>query len=185
MVAARRPGALAILAPRHPDRGAAIAALLAGQGFTVARRSCREPLTPTVDIYVADTLGELGLFYSVAPVAFMGGSLIPHGGQNPIEPLRLGAAVLHGPHVQNFTDIYEAIDSDDGAACVADAVALAAAVDTLLADRALSQAAAAKAIAALGPFSGALERTIEALAPYLDHRERGGRTVALKEAMPP
>ena len=184
MVAARRPGALAILAPRHPDRGAAIAALLAGQGFTVARRGIGEPITPAVDIYVADTLGELGLFYSAAPVAFMGGSLIRHGGQNPIEPLRLGAAVLHGPHVQNFHEIYEAIDCDDGAVRVDDAAGIGDAVALILDDPALPGAAAARASAALGPFSGALDRTIEALGPWLDRRQRGGRTKAFEEVVP-
>ncbi len=68
------------------------------------RASCRSAAT---DIYVADTIGELGLFYALAPVAFVGGSLVPHGGQNPVEPIKLGAAVLTGPNWQNFTDAYE------------------------------------------------------------------------------
>ena len=63
----------------------------------------------STDIYVADTIGELGLFYTLAPVAFVGGSLVPHGGQNPVEPIKLGAAVLTGPNWQNFPDSYEAL----------------------------------------------------------------------------
>ena len=183
LVAGAHPGALLVIAPRHPERGEAIATLLSAQGFRVARRSTGEPITPAVDIYVADTLGELGLFYSAVPVAFMGGSLVPHGGQNPIEPLRLGAAVLHGPHVHNFHAVYEAIDGEEPACRVADAAGLAAAASRLLDDPARRAAAAAKAAGALGPFAGALDRTVAALSPYLDRRPEG-RPVAVGEAVP-
>ena len=70
---------------------------------------------PSTDIYVADTLGELGLIYRLAPIVFVGGSLVSHGGQNPIEAIKLGAAVLHGPHVANFAEIYAALDAAGGA----------------------------------------------------------------------
>ena len=99
-----------MIAPRHPDRAAAIREALAGQGFKVARRSLGEPILADTDIYLADTLDELGLFYRVTPVAFIGGSLVPRGGQNPIEPARLHAVVLHGPQVLNFAEIYAALD---------------------------------------------------------------------------
>ena len=79
--------------------------------------NCR---TRGTDIYVADTLGELGLVYRLAPIVFVGGSLASHGGQNPIEPIKLGAAVLHGPHVWNFAEIYAALDNAHGAEQVAD-----------------------------------------------------------------
>jgi len=183
LVAGAHPGSLLVIAPRHPERGEAIATLLAGQGFRVARRSTGEPIAPAVDIYVADTLGELGLFYSVVPVAFMGGSLVPHGGQNPIEPLRLGAAVLHGPHVHNFHAVYDAIDSGCPNCRVAEPAGLAAAVSRFLDDPAACAAAAATAAATLGPFAGALDRTFAALLPYLDRRPEG-RPVALGEAVP-
>ena len=77
---------------------------------TPALRSREELPTATTDIYVADTMGELGLFYRLAPIVFMGGSLVAHGGQNPIEAIKLGASIVHGPHVFNFTDVYEALD---------------------------------------------------------------------------
>ena len=85
-----------------------------------ALRSRGELPEPHTDIYVADTIGELGLFYRLAPIVFMGGSLVPHGGQNPIEPAKLGAAILHGPHVWNFAEIYAALDAVRGAEEVAD-----------------------------------------------------------------
>ena len=84
-------------------------------------RSRGELPDAATDIYVADTVGELGLVYRLAPIVFIGGSLVRHGGQNPIEPAKLGAAILHGPHVWNFAEIYAALDQAHGAEPVADA----------------------------------------------------------------
>ena len=109
------PGLLFIIVPRHPHRGEGIARMIAAAGTQVALRSAGELPTPVTDVYVADTMGELGLFYRLAPIVFMGGSLVPHGGQNPIEPIKLGGAIVHGPHVFNFTEIYDALDRADGA----------------------------------------------------------------------
>jgi 3-deoxy-D-manno-octulosonic-acid transferase len=158
---------LTVIVPRHPERGGHIKNMLVEQGFAVALRSAAEELLPTTDIYVADTLGELGLFYRAAPIAFLGGSLIPHGGQNPIEPARLDTVVLHGPQVHTFMEVYEALDRSGQAELVSDAAALAAAVAGLLADPDAARRRAAAAHAALAPFSGALDRTLEALGPYL------------------
>ena len=145
-------------------------AALAGKGLTVAQRSRGNPLLHEIDVYLADTLGELGLFYRLAPVAFLGGSLIPHGGQNPIEPTRLAAAVLHGPHVHNFTDIYAALDAAVPGAEVSDAASLADAVAALIDDPAAIAARAAAAKAGLARFSGALEATMTAISPFLAGR---------------
>ncbi len=93
------PNLLTIIAPRHPARGDSVAEIAKVAGLTVALRSQRAQPMPDIGVYVADTLGELGLIYRLAPIVFMGGSLATHGGQNPIEAIRLGAAVLHGPHV--------------------------------------------------------------------------------------
>src|SRR6476661_6306197 len=95
----RFPGLLTIIVPRHPHRGAEIAELARAATLTPALRSRGETLDARTDIYVADTMGELGLVYRLSPVVFMGGSLVEPGGQNPIEPIKLGAAILHGPHV--------------------------------------------------------------------------------------
>ncbi|MGB6509483.1 MAG: 3-deoxy-D-manno-octulosonic acid transferase, partial [Xanthobacteraceae bacterium] len=95
---AKFPKLLTVIAPRHPNRGETIAEIAKAAGLTVALRSQRVQPMPDIAVYVADTLGELGLIYRIAPIVFMGGSLVGHGGQNPIEAVRLGAAVLHGPH---------------------------------------------------------------------------------------
>src|SRR5216683_2096534 len=109
------PSLLTVIVPRHPDRGEAIARTIAAAGLTPALRSRGDMPTAVTDIYVADTLGELGLFYRFASIVFMGGSLVAHGGQNPIEAVKLGASIVHGPYVFNFTDVYEALDGAGGA----------------------------------------------------------------------
>jgi 3-deoxy-D-manno-octulosonic-acid transferase len=125
-------GPLLIVAPRHPERGDEVMGLLARAGLRTARRSAGEmPGAPT-EVWLADTLGEMGLWYRLAPVAFVGGSLVPAGGHTPFEPVALGAAVLHGPHVANFAPAYAALDAGRGAVAVADAAGLAAAVGRLL-----------------------------------------------------
>ena len=97
---------LLIIAPRHPDRGAEIVSSLRLGGWKVAQRSADEPIAPDTEVYVADTVGEMGLWYRLCPASFMGGSLVPIGGHNPFEPAALGSAILHGPDVRNFADIF-------------------------------------------------------------------------------
>jgi len=103
--AGRRP--LLIVAPRHPDRGVGVAEALQSSGLRTARRAAGEPLKGETDVYIADTLGELGLLLSVASVAVMGGSFVEGiGGHNPLEPARMGVAVVTGPHHFNAAAIY-------------------------------------------------------------------------------
>lgn len=104
-LAAAFPDLLTILVPRHAARGDAIATDLRARGFSLAQRSKGEPITTRTQLYLADTMGELGSFYRFAGVAFIGGSLIAHGGHNPLEPARLDCAILTGPHTHNFTTI--------------------------------------------------------------------------------
>jgi 3-deoxy-D-manno-octulosonic-acid transferase len=161
------PSLLSVIVPRHPNRGEAIARTIAAAGLHAALRSQEELPTATVDIYVADTMGELGLFYRLAPIVFMGGSLVEHGGQNPIEAVKLGASIVHGPHVFNFTDVYEALDGAGGARRADTPEALVKQLGQLLADpraRELSLAASERVVEQLG---GALDRTLAALEPYL------------------
>ncbi len=161
------PQLLTVIVPRHPDRGPAIAQLVQAAGLKAALRSRQDLPSAATDIYVADTLGELGLFYRLAGIVFMGGSLVEHGGQNPIEAVKLGAAIVHGPHVFNFTDVYEALDQANGARTAADQEALVRQFGQLLADqnaRAKLIAASTRVVEQLG---GALERTLTALEPYL------------------
>jgi 3-deoxy-D-manno-octulosonic-acid transferase len=131
-MAARLPDLLTVIVPRHPERGAAVAAEAAALGLAVTQRSGGALPGPGTAIYVADTLGELGLFYRLAPLAFIGGSLVPHGGQNPLEPARLGCAILLGPHSWNFADPVGRLLAAEAALPVADTAALAAtALDVL------------------------------------------------------
>jgi 3-deoxy-D-manno-octulosonic-acid transferase len=122
---------------------------------------------PDIGIYVADTLGELGLVYRLASIVFMGGSLVTHGGQNPIEPIRLGAAVVHGPHVWNFAELYAALDTARGAECVADEEALLVRLGDWLANSATRQSIADAGVKTVEGLGGALKRTLSALDPYL------------------
>ena len=165
---AEHPGLLTIIAPRHPVRGADIAADIRAAGLTCALRSAGEPVTPDTDIYVANTVGELGLFYLASPIAFMGGSLIQHGGQNLLEPARLGTAILHGPHMFNFQTIVDDMLAAGASETVADSAALAKAVGALLADAALlaKRAEAARGVAEAQ--SGILDAVLAEITPYLD-----------------
>lgn len=161
------PGLLTLIAPRHPERGPGVAEIARAAGLTAQLRSRGELPDAGTDIYVADTMGELGLIYRVAPAVFVGGSLVRHGGQNPIEAAKLGAAILHGPHVWNFAEIYAALDTAHGAVPVSDAEALSAGFSAWLGDetaRAQAAKAAGETVEALG---GALERTLQSLGPYL------------------
>lgn len=162
----RFPGLLTMIVPRHPHRGPEIADLAIASALTPALRSRGEKLEERTDIYVADTLGELGLVYRLAPIVFMGGSLVEHGGQNPIEPVKLGAAILHGPHVWNFADIYSALDGAHGAEQVGDAARLATCIGAWLTDNNQRQAVTEAGRRTVDMLGGALERTLQALEPY-------------------
>lgn len=172
-IAAAHPGLLTIIVPRHPERGAEIAAL-AGT-LRVARRASGEDPTPDTDVLVADTLGELGLFYRLASLAFVGGSLVPHGGQNPLEPVRLGCPVLLGPHAWNFAEIVGRLELVGGVTRVLPgpdpAAALAEAVSDMLTvpNRGRAQAEAAAGVAA--EEAGLPERIAAALLPLLSLRD--------------
>jgi 3-deoxy-D-manno-octulosonic-acid transferase len=166
-LAAYFPSLLSVVVPRHPDRGEAIARDIAAAGLQVGLRSREQLPTATTDIYVADTMGELGLFYRLAPIVFMGGSLVPHGGQNPIEAIKLGASIVHGPHTFNFTDVYEALDNAGGARQADSQEALVKQLGQLLADPVARETSATASSRVVEQLGGALERTLAALEPYL------------------
>jgi 3-deoxy-D-manno-octulosonic-acid transferase len=161
------PRLLTIVAPRHPDRGPGIVEIANSAGVSTALRSRGLLPNDADDIYVVDTMGELGLVYRLAPIVFVGGSLASHGGQNPIEPIKLGAAILHGPHVWNFSEIYSALDAAHGADAVADVGRLTVRLGALLKDADERKAVVAAARETLKVLGGALERTLAALDPYL------------------
>lgn len=162
---ASRPDLLLILAPRHPERGAAVAALAAEAGLAAPRRSLGQD--PSGPVWVADTLGELGLWYRLARGAFLGGSLIPHGGQNPLEPARLGRPVAFGPHTANFSEATASLLAAGAATRVADEAALAAWVENLISDEQWAAKAGAAGALTAGRETAALDLTLAALLPLL------------------
>ncbi|MEO1658835.1 MAG: 3-deoxy-D-manno-octulosonic acid transferase [Pseudomonadota bacterium] len=139
------PETLLILAPRHPARADEIEELCRSQGFATARRSKDEPITSVTQVYLADTLGELGVFYSISDIAFVGGSFLPVGGHNPLEPARLGCAIMHGEHIFNFADTYQEMRKNGCAALVRNERDLAGALSRLLDDPVTRQAMAEQA----------------------------------------
>jgi 3-deoxy-D-manno-octulosonic-acid transferase len=167
-LAGRRPRLLTVIAPRHAERGEAVAAELRAAGFALSRRSAGEPINEATQIYLVDTLGELGLFYRLAPVVFVAGSYRWQG-HNPIEPALLGCAVVSGPTVANFQDIFERM-TKAGAVTIAEEPALASAIDRLFAD---PQASGRRAEAfALAEAEGILERILAALEPVVSVKDR-------------
>jgi 3-deoxy-D-manno-octulosonic-acid transferase len=164
-LAVRHPGLLTIIAPRHPERGAQIAAL--ADGVAATRRSLGE-LPPAEGVWIADTLGELGLWYRLTQIVFVGRSLLaPGGGQNPLEPARLGCAVAVGPHTGNFTDACAALRDAGALAEVSDAGSLARFVDGLLRDPERRAAIGMAAAAASGRYAELPETTAAALLELL------------------
>jgi 3-deoxy-D-manno-octulosonic-acid transferase len=161
------PSLLTVIVPRHPGRGEAVARLVEASGLHASVRSHEDLPTATTDIYVADTMGELGLFYRLSPVVFVGGSLVEHGGQNPIEAIKLGASIVHGPHVFNFADVYEALDGAAGAKLADTQEALVKQLGQLLADPATRNQVLAAAERVVSQLGGALDRTLAALEPYI------------------
>jgi 3-deoxy-D-manno-octulosonic-acid transferase len=163
----RFPDLLTIIVPRHPHRGAEIA-MLCGARKALRRSEGQIPERETA-IYIADTLGELGLFYRLTPFAFVGGSLVPHGGQNPLEPARLGRAVLAGPHTENFALAYRAIFAAQECGRVNSSAEIVALAGRLLGDpdavRRMGEAAE-RGAATLG---GALDKTRVAVEAMLAH----------------
>ena len=178
---ARHEGLVTILVPRHADRGAAIAKALVAKGLVVRRRSLGEMPEPGTDIFLGDTMGELGIYLRLTDIAFVGKSITGQGGQNPLEAAMLGTGILTGRYVQNFRDTYQRLLKNGGARIVRDADGLAAQVDGLLLDPIQRMAMSRGALKSVDEMRGALERTQVALEPFLHplrlslSLERGGR----------
>jgi 3-deoxy-D-manno-octulosonic-acid transferase len=167
-IAASHSRLLTIIAPRHPARGPAIAEMLQAGGLRVARRVAGEPITENTDVYLVDTLGELGLFFRVAGIAFIGGSLAGKGGHNPFEAARLDCAVLHGPDMTNCAAMADALAAAGASQTVHDAEDLARGVAALMADPRLRDERAAAATRVADAGYGALDAVLGRLAPWLD-----------------
>ena len=162
LIAATHPGLLTIIAPRHPDRGPALAAQL-----NSPRRSTGQ-MAPPEGMWIADTMGELGLWYRLAPIAFVGRSLLaPGGGQNPLEPARLGCAVAVGPHCGNFADHVALLREADALVEVHDAASLARFVADMLDNPSQRRRLGEHAAAAVRRHEDLPARTAEALLTLL------------------
>ncbi|PZO55957.1 MAG: 3-deoxy-D-manno-octulosonic acid transferase [Alphaproteobacteria bacterium] len=158
--------ALLIIAPRHPERGAAVAALAGG----APRRSRFEPVG-AAPVYVADTLGELGLFYDLAPCTLIAGSMLAHlKGHNPVEPARLGCAIVSGPNVESFQDLFDTLVAAGGVTLAANAEALASAIAALWRDEAARAAQAEAARAVIDQGAAAMDTTVAQILALLPAR---------------
>jgi len=131
---AAQPSALLLLVPRHPERFGGVAELLASRGVPFERRSAGAPVMPECPVLLVDSVGELAFLYAAADVAFVGGSLVPVGGHNLVEPAALGVPVVTGPYQDNGRDVAELLERAGAVQCVADAGALAACLESLFAD---------------------------------------------------
>lgn len=164
------PELLTIIVPRHPQRGEAVANELSAMGLSIARRSLNQPITDSTDIYIADTMGEMGLFYRLCPLVFVGKSLPQKdgagGGQNPIEPARLGGALIFGPDMTNFSAVSDALLNAGAAIQVADADALTGEVGRLLQSQGELNTMGQAAMAVVQSHADVMDRTMTALAPY-------------------
>lgn len=170
LVREQHPDVVTAIVPRHPARGPEIATAIDDSSLSIALRSRDRRLFSGGGVLVADTLGELGLFYRLADIAFLGGSLVPHGGHNPIEPVALDCVVVHGPHTANFAAIFAALEADGGCVAVDGPAELAAAVSGLLGSTMERRRYTEAAARALMPFAGALDRTLDEIRPLLTHR---------------
>lgn len=167
-LAGRFPDLLTVIVPRHTQRGAAIAGRVAGAGLAAGLRSAGLPPSMKDAVYIADSMGELGLWYRLAGIACIGGSLVPVGGHNPIEAAQLGCALLYGPHMFSVPGIAAELQAENAAKVVADDKELAEAIGWLLEDKAaaLAMAAAARLVAERNRH--VLDRAFAVLDPLID-----------------
>jgi 3-deoxy-D-manno-octulosonic-acid transferase len=162
--------ALLVLVPRHPQRFDAVAELLRSRGIDFARRSANATVPANVGVVLGDTMGEMFAYYAAADLAFVGGSLLPLGGQNLLEALAVGTPVLIGPHTFNFADATDGALAAGAALRVADADALVAAVRSLLTNPARRKAMREAAHGFHGAHQGAVDRLWDWLGPQLEVR---------------
>jgi 3-deoxy-D-manno-octulosonic-acid transferase len=162
------PSLILILAPRHPERAEDIGRLVSQRGLTWQwwHRIKAGEETRTQPVVLIDTIGDLMSLYSVADVAFVGGSLIPHGGQNILEPAAWGVAPLYGPHVSNFLWAKDILDAAQAGIMVQEAASLADAARKLLDHPTLSRELGARALASLTPHQGAAQRQAELILDF-------------------
>ncbi len=168
-LAQKVPNLLTVIAPRHPQRGAEIKERLEKElHLNVALRSQNEPITDKTEVYIADTIGEMGIWYTLFPLVFVGGSLIPHGGQNFMEPSRYRDAVIVGPHMHNFTDAMNRAKKADAIIQVNDVLDLADMVENLLTNPELLEAKCSLAYNWASSEAKVLDGIVEKIKEYMD-----------------
>ncbi|MBZ5487396.1 lipid IV(A) 3-deoxy-D-manno-octulosonic acid transferase [Halomonas aquamarina] len=163
----RFPDALLVMAPRHPQRFDEVAALCSAQRFETCRRSQGQRVAAGTQVYLGDTLGELGLLYGAGQVAFVGGSLVPLGGHNVLEPAALGKPVLSGPFTENFADVTEPLQAAGALTVVEDVAALVRALEARLDDSDRCREEGQAGIRVIKAHQGALARTLDGLATLI------------------
>jgi 3-deoxy-D-manno-octulosonic-acid transferase len=166
------PNILTLIAPRHPSRGEAIAALVEKEGLTLARRSKGETCTPDTQIYLADTMGEMGVFYRLAPLCCLAGSFT-WGGHNPVEPAMLGCVTVFGPKMDNFLFMADDILASGAAIQVMDESELAEVILRLFQSLEEREALAKAARAWTASKQSILEETLDIVAPYFQASNNG------------
>ncbi len=166
----RFPDLLTIIVPRHRERAGEISALIATQDLSVTLRSSGNSIDQNTQIYLADTLGELPLFYALSPVSFIGGSIAKIGGHNPIEAIDGDSVVLHGRHLYNFKEIYQLLDRHKAAIKITNSAGLAKQVEQLLTSKKQAATMAASAKTQAAALKGASDKTAQALLGLLDQQ---------------
>lgn len=161
------PDLLTIIVPRHPQRAAHIIQQLVPD-TVVVQRSVQGVITPQTDIYLADTMGELGIFYRLASIVFIGGTLVPHGGQNPLEAARLNNAIIFGPHMDNFLQIKKEFLQQQAAIEISDTEALSKATKQLLRDSKKRRKLAEMALQLVQEKTGATDEICKYIESLLD-----------------
>jgi 3-deoxy-D-manno-octulosonic-acid transferase len=174
-----QPGALLVLVPRHPQRFDAVAALLDGSGLRWQRRSAGQPVAADTTVLLADSMGELTAWLALADAVFIGGTLVPVGGHNPLEAMQFGVPLIAGPQVFNFAEAFAELDAAQAVLRIPDAAALGPALATLWADPAAAKALGARGQALWARRGGATARTLAPLLTLLD--QRAGR---IEQALP-
>lgn len=167
MLRGRHPGLLTTIVPRHPERANALAAEFRAMGLNVVQRTSGDRITRDTDIFLGDTIGEMGLYLRLTEIAFVGRSLTSKGGQNPLEPAMLETAVLAGRNVQNFREAYQRLIDSGGAKLVRDRDMLAGAVNYLLTNEVARHDMIVAGTAAVEEMRGALAKTLRSLEPYI------------------
>jgi len=168
----RHPNLLTILAPRHPHRGDDIEEMAKAQGLRVSRRSRAEAITPDTEVYLADTMGEMGLFFSLSDIVFVAGSLVPVGGHNPIEPAHFGCAILFGPLMAKNAEIAAEMTLEGAAIQTSSGAEITEIVDRLLGDPDRRMELSGNAKRYVDDAGAVLDAVTTELRPFLDAAAR-------------